>query len=218
MDEAIGVIFDMDGVLIDSADQHFESWRRMASEIGADVTRSQFDATFGRQNRDIIPIVFDVHDPARIRWMADRKEELYREIIRTEPPLVSGAAELVLALRSRGARLAVGSSAPRANVEMVVDLLGVGDAFTALVSGDEVSRGKPDPMVFQMACERLGLEPNRCVVVEDAPAGVAAAKAAGCRVVAILIHHRREDFTGTDLFVPRLNELTADALFGLARG
>jgi len=158
--ESFGVIFDMDGVLIDSADQHFESWRRMAEERGLSVTRSQFDATFGRQNRDIIPIVFGVEDPTEMQRMADRKEELYREIIRTDPPLVPGAAELVQALQATGARLAVGSSAPRANVEMVVGLLGAGDAFVALVTGDEVSQGKPDPMVFRMACDRRPRRPG----------------------------------------------------------
>ena len=212
-----GVIFDMDGVLIDSAEPHFESWRRLAAECGGRITRAQFKATFGRQNRDIIPILFSESSANRITALADRKEEIYRDLIRERPPIVPGAIELVRGLHIAGARLAVGSSGPRANIELVLNAMGVFDLMSAVVSGEDVTRGKPDPEVFTLACKRLGLPASRCVVIEDAPAGVQAAHTAGTKVVAMLMHHPAEAFEGADLIVNKLTDLSTGQLLTLGR-
>jgi beta-phosphoglucomutase len=217
-DSPTGVIFDMDGVLIDSAEPHLESWRRLAEECGGSVTREQFAATFGRQNRDIIPILFGEVSEDRTQVLSERKEEIYRDLVRERPPIVPGAVELVCGLKEAGAGLAVGSSGPMANVKLVVGAMGVGELISVIVSGDDVSRGKPDPQVFTVACERLGLAPGRCVVVEDAPAGVTAARAAGARAVAILMHHPADAFDGADLIVDRLGDLSVKQLISLAGG
>ncbi len=214
--QVIGVIFDMDGVLVDSADAHFESWMLLAAERGVSVTREQFDATFGRQNRDIIPIVFGESRDREVAAMSDRKEELYRDLVRTRPPVVDGSVQLVRGLHDAGAMLAVGSSAPRANIDLILDCMGVSALISAVVSADDVTRGKPDPQVFAVCCERLGLPPARCVVVEDAPAGTQAGRAAGAKTVAVLIHHREAAFVGVDLAVPRLADLTVEDLVALA--
>lgn len=214
----VGVIFDMDGVLVDSADAHFESWRRMAQELGLKVTNAQFHATFGRQNRDIIPIVFGVTDEDSIQRMADRKEELYRELVRNQPPIVPGSVQLVHGLHRAGARLAVGSSAPRANIELILNAMGIAECISAVVSGDEATRGKPDPQVFSIACEALGIPPARCVVIEDAPAGVQAARAAGAKAVALLLHHPSEEFGLADRIVERLADLSVEQVLALAAG
>jgi beta-phosphoglucomutase-like phosphatase (HAD superfamily) len=108
--------------------------------------------------------------------------------------------------------LAVGSSAPRENVDLILGAMGVTELISVIVSGDDVTRGKPDPQVFGTACRRLGMEPARCVVVEDAPAGIQAARAAGARTVAVLMHHAAEDFTGADLIVDRLSNLSVERL------
>lgn len=213
----IGVIFDMDGVLVDSADAHLESWRLLAAELGESIDESLFAQTFGRQNKDIIPLVFGRTGEEEIRRLADRKESLYRGLVRDSPPVVSGAVDLVRSLHEAGAVLAVGSSAPRANVELIVSAMGAADCFAALVTSEVVSRGKPDPEVFLAAAERIGLLPSRCVVIEDAPAGVAAAKAAGAWCVGVRLHHSAEALGAADLTVGKLEELTAERVLSVER-
>jgi len=214
--DSIGVIFDMDGVLVDSAESHYESWKRLAEECGGSVTREQFTRTFGRQNCDIIPILFGDVSDERSTALADRKEEIYRELIRSRPPIVEGAPELVRSLHDAGVRLAIGSSAPRENITLILDAMGVTSCVSAIVSGDDHERGKPDPQVFQLAVGRLGLEPSRCVVLEDAPLGVQAARAAGTRTVAVLLYHTAEAFDGADDIVSCLGELSVGRLVSLA--
>jgi beta-phosphoglucomutase len=213
--DQVGVIFDMDGVLVDSADAHFESWRRLGRELGIDITRRQFEETFGRQNRDIIPIRFGVTDAARIATLADRKEQLYRDCVRSNPPIVDGAVALVRGLHAAGARLAVGSSGPRENIELMLRAMTVAHHFDVVVSADDVARGKPDPEVFALACERLGVAAGRCVVIEDAPAGVDAARRAGCRCVAVMMHHDRNALQSADRIVERLGDLRVDEVLGM---
>ncbi len=211
----IGVIFDMDGVLVDSADAHLMSWKQMAEEHGLSVSESQVTDTFGRQNRDIIPILFGDVSPTRLQTLSDRKEEIYRELVRGKAPVVDGAVALVLSLADCGAKLAIGSSAPRANIDLVLSEMSLAECFDAIVSGDEVTRGKPNPEVFAMACQRLRMEPSCCVVIEDAPAGVTAAVRAGALGVAVAIYHPRSAFDGAALTVDRLSDLSADDLYRL---
>ncbi len=213
---SIGVIFDMDGVLIDSAPAHLRSWQVLARECGGTVTQEQFANTFGQQNCDIVPILFGKISEDRMRTLADRKEGIYRDLIRKRPPIVKGAVELVRGLYDAGVRLAVGSSGPRENIELALSAMNVGDCISVVVSGDEVARGKPDPEVFSLAANRLGVEPARCVVVEDAPVGVEAARAAGARVVAVLMHHPADAFGQADQVVPRLTDLSVEQLTSLA--
>jgi len=214
-DKRIGVIFDMDGVLVDSAEAHLASWKLMAAEHGLSVTESQVAATFGRQNRDIIPVLFGEVSDAKLKALGDRKEELYRDLVRGRAPVVPGADRLVRGLASCGAKLAIGSSAPRANIDLVLEEMGLVALFDVVVSGDEVTRGKPDPQVFTMACARMGLPADRCVVIEDAPAGVTAAKRAGAKGVAVMIHHERSAFAGADLVVGRLADIVVEDLYKL---
>ena len=216
-DPPIAVIFDMDGVLVDSAAPHFQSWQRLAEECGGTVTDEQFAETFGRQNRDIIPRLFGTVSDDRLRALADRKEEIYRDLVRENPPIVAGAVNLVRDLYASGVRLAVGSSGPRENIELILDGMRVRDCFAAVISSDDVTRGKPDPQVFVLAIDRLGVPPSRCVVVEDAPVGIAAAKAAEARAVAVLLHHSSDAFADADLRVQCLADLSAERLISLAR-
>ncbi len=212
----IGVIFDMDGVLIDSAKPHFRSWELLAEENGTVITEAQFSATFGQHNDNIVPKVFGAVSRARVCELADRKEELYRDLIRMEAPIVPGAQDLVRGLHDAGVSLAIGSSGPLANIELVVESMCVRDLIGAIVSGDDVTRGKPDPQVFVLACEALGISPARCVVVEDAPVGVSAARAAGTHVAAVLIYHSRDALADADLIADHLADLSVEQLVALA--
>lgn len=217
MDSSIGVIFDMDGVLVDSAAPHLRSWQLLAEECGGTVTQEQFSRTFGQQNRDIVPILFGLVSEKRMQQLANRKEELYRDIIRCDPPIIQGAVELVRDLHQAGVALAVGSSGPAENIDLVLSSMGVKECIAVVVSGDDVTRGKPDPQVFTTAADRLGIEPSRCVVIEDAPVGVEAAKVAGARTVAVLLYHQADAFDGADLVVQRLADLSVRKVFSLVR-
>lgn len=205
----------MDGVLIDSADAHWDSWRRLGEEIGVTVARERFTSTFGRQNRDIIPILFGEVDLKRSSALSKRKEAIYRDFIRDRPPIVAGAVELVRSLHAAGVALALGSSGPRDNIDLVLTAMRVADAISVIVSSDDVTRGKPDPQVFQLSIQRLGMPPEKCIVIEDAPAGVRAAKAAGARAVAVAVYHPRQAFPEADVTVDRLADLSVEQLQAL---
>lgn len=178
-------LWDVDGVIIDSGEQHRQAWAALARENGFPYSDEAFWATFGMRNSDIIPALFGVSDPARVAALGARKEALYRELVRREATALPGARELLAALHTAGYRQALGSSAPVANIETIISLLDIGSFLDGFVSGEHVAHGKPAPDIFLAGAALLGVEPARCVVFEDAPAGVAAAKAGGMRCVAV---------------------------------
>ena len=206
-------IFDLDGTLVDSYDAHFDAWRQVAGEIGHDLTVEQFARQFGRTNDPILREIFEwvgreTPDAAGLRSLADRKEALFRSVIEQAFPSMAGGRALLEALRQAGWRLAVGSSAPPDNVALAVAGLEAGSLFEALVHGDDVKHGKPDPEVFLLASKRLGVEPDRCVVVEDAPPGIEAAKRAGMASIGLASKGRtRAELAAADLVVDSLEEL-----------
>jgi beta-phosphoglucomutase len=205
---ARAVIFDIDGVLVDSYRAHLQSWLGVAREWGLEITEEDFARTFGRTSREIIAKFWGegLEDSER-RAIDDRKESLYREIISKSFPAMDGAAEIVRDLHGAGFRLAVGSSAPPENIRLSLERLGVRDLFEVVVTGRDVTRGKPDPEVFQIAAERLAVPPSCCVVVEDAPAGVAAAKAADMRCIALAGTATPDRLAAADRVVGSLREL-----------
>lgn len=209
------VIFDVDGVLVDSYDAHFRSWRDVLAEHGLALDEAGFAQTFGRTSREIIAKMWgDGVDDARARAIDDRKEALYRDLVRDAFPGMAGAVALIDALLAAGFVLGVGSSAPPENVELTLSCLGRRAAFSAIVTGRDVTRGKPDPQVFLLAAERLGVTPAQCVVIEDAPAGVRAAVAAGMAGVALLGTAPAETLAeaGARLTVGSLDELSPAVL------
>lgn len=209
------VIFDMDGVLVDSYHAHWESWRLMAEEIGKPLTEERFVTTFGRTSREIIAAHWgaDSLTDQEIAEFDRRKEALYRELVAKDFPVMDGAGELLQALHDSGFRLAVGSSGPPENVALAVERLGAGSLFHALVTGRDVKKGKPDPEVFLVAASRLGVPPERCAVIEDAPVGIAAANAAGMTSIALLsTGHTAESVSAARLIVRSLRELSPDRL------
>lgn len=212
----IGVIFDMDGVLIDSYEPHYRSWELLGEEIGHHITEAQFASGFGKTSRDFIRHLFGPsHTDADIKRLDDRKESLYRDLIRTRVPLMPGAVQAIARMRSAGARVAVGSSGPPENVSLAVAALGGEAVFDAIVTGADVRRGKPDPQVFLLAAERIGLRPARCVVIEDAVAGVEAARAAGMAVVGLLGTHSHGALAHATKTIHALDELSVNLVAGL---
>ena len=139
--------------------------------------------------------------------MGARKEELYRDLVRGKVPVNEGAIELVRYYSAGGYQSAVGSSTPRANIDLALGEMGIAELFGVIVSSEDVSVGKPDPTVFLTAASRLGVPPGDCLVIEDAPAGVQAGKAAGMVVVALAGAHPREKLSHADRVISFLNEL-----------
>ena len=208
-DAAGGVLFDMDGVLVDSYGAHLESWRALAAEEGLPFDREALTRMFGRTSHEMIGELWPDR-AADSQRLSRRKEAIYRTLVERSFPAMPGAAELVAALDEAGYALALASSGPPENVELALERLGVRERFDAVVTGRDVELGKPDPQVFLLAARRLGLPPERCVVVEDAPVGVEAAHAAGMTAVVLLsTGRRREDFAGCrpELVVSGLAEL-----------
>ncbi len=204
------MIFDVDGVLIDSYDAHFQSWKIMLNRHGEDMTEEQFRATFGQTNPTIFRGQYPAFNEADYDALGEEKEAAYREIIREAFPEIPGAAELIGKLHEAGAVLAIGSSGPPENVQAVLDVLPGSEHIAATVNGKDVTHGKPDPEVFLKAAAKINLPPERCVVVEDAPVGVAAGKAAGCKVVALTGTADAAELSEADRVVDTLKDLTAD--------
>jgi len=204
------VIFDLDGVLINTGEFHRLSWHDLAREEGFEMTDEFFYRTFGMQNYQIISQLVDKELPrAEIDAMGQRKEEYYRQRIAGQLTLMEGVEELLADLKSKGFRMAIGSSTPRVNLEFMLDNIKVHGYFEAYVTGEEVSNGKPAPDTFLKAAEKLALPAGRCVVVEDAVQGVQAGKAAGMAVVAITTTRPRKDLEQADKIVDSMTELSA---------
>jgi len=214
------VIFDADGVLVDSYRAHFEAWKAMGRELGEDLTEERFASTFGMRNEDLMHLLWDVEVPeADIPAWSDWKEAKYREILLADFPAMDGARELIDALRAAGFRLAVGSSGPPENVVACLRGLEREHAFDATVTGVEVSRGKPDPEVFLKAAAKLGVPPGRCAVVEDAVVGIEAAARAGTVPIGLTGTTTREALSKrAALVVDGLRDLSPERIAALIDG
>jgi HAD superfamily hydrolase (TIGR01509 family) len=205
-----GALFDWDGVVIDSSRQHAESWELLAAELGRDLPPDHFLRGFGMKNQVIIPEILGwTRDPDEIHRWSLRKEELYREIVRArgiEP--LPGVVDLLRMLREHGVPCAVASSTHRENIEAIFDVIGVRGCFQAVVTAEDVARGKPDPEVFLKSAAKIGCDPRRCVVFEDALVGIAAGHAAGARVIAVATTNPLDALGEADRAVQSLQEVT----------
>ncbi|HEX8217723.1 MAG TPA: HAD family phosphatase [Chloroflexia bacterium] len=219
MEEPRAVVWDLDGVLVDSAAAHNSSWQVMSERYGVayDPDRD-FPNIFGKHNTDIIGMMWQVTDAGRVAEMADAKETAFRREA-AQLKALPGAVELVQELARRGWKQAIGSSAPMANISVLLEATGVGPYMQAIASGDDVTAGKPDPQVFLIAFERLGVSPRNGVVIEDAPAGIQAGVRAGAATLGVTTTQSAEALqaAGADRVVASLAGITVDDLEALVR-
>jgi beta-phosphoglucomutase len=210
------VIWDLDGVIIDSADEHRRAWHRLAQEEGLPFTDEQFWATFGQRNDTIIPLLWGEMPAERVRELADRKEAYFREYIRETAAPLPGAIELLSTLKEAGYQQALASSTPIANIDLISEVLGLKRYLTALVSGESVAHGKPAPDVFLKAASELHIEPHKCLVIEDAVAGVEAALAGGMYCIAVAYDRDLPGLRAATLMVKNLTEVNVERIRELA--
>ena len=213
-----GAIFDLDGVLIDSSALHLASWKQVGAEMGFTMTDEIFWETFGMPNRQILPLLYERPLSAEeIQALSEQKEEAYRALAPGSVAPQPGAVALLHSQKDECFRVALRTSTPRSNLRVILPALGIEWAFDAVVCGDDVTHGKPDPEVFRTAGERIGVPSERCVVVEDAVVGVQAARGAGMRCLAVTTTHPREKLAEADRVVISLEEVDARDFEALIR-
>jgi beta-phosphoglucomutase len=208
------VLWDMDGTLVDSGEYHWEAWRETMAARGRALSRAEFDATFGQRNDAILRRYIGPQVTAEeIERIGDAKEAHYRELVRRRGiSALPGVRDWLLRLHAAGWRQAIASSGPRLNAQTILDALALAGSFEAIIAAEDVVHGKPDPEVFRAAAARLGVEPGRCVVVEDAPTGIEAGRRAGMRTLGVLNTHPD---LAADRTVRSLAELEPDAFESL---
>lgn len=212
------LIFDMDGTIVDNMAFHTQSWITFFERRGRVVDADEFfRTTAGRQGKEIIRSHMGEHlDDDEVAVLNHEKEAVYRELYAPHLKAVAGFEDLIADARSQGIALAVGTAAPPANVEFTLDGLDLRRHFETVVGATDVPRGKPHPDVFLEAAKRCGAEPANCIVFEDAPLGVEAARRAGMRVVVITTTLPAESFAEFDNVIAIVDDfasLSLDALF-----
>jgi beta-phosphoglucomutase len=200
----------MDGTLLDSAEYHWLAWRDTLAGERFELAHHQFVATFGQRNDTILRDWLGADLPiGEIDRIGNAKEARYRALVQESGiTLLPGVERWLMRLQADGWRQAIASAAPRANVEAIMAALGIAPYFDAVSSAEDVQRGKPDPQVFLVAAQRVGVPPARCVVVEDAPAGLLGAQRGGMRAIGVRSSHADLQ---ADIVVDTLADLPDDA-------
>ena len=207
---ARAVLWDMDGTLIDSMPYHWQAWQDILRQINRTVEHGAWNQTVGMRNSEIIPLLFPDMSPEEAVYVDRAKEARYRELIEQQGiELLPGVAEWIERFEALGWQQAVASSAPPENVAAIAHALHLNGTFAALISGADVQRGKPDPDIFLAAAQRLKVEPQHCLVIEDASAGVEAAHRAGMKAIGVLNTHPHLE---ADLVVKSMQDLTWDMI------
>jgi beta-phosphoglucomutase family hydrolase len=211
--ELRAVLWDMDGVVADTARQHFQSWQFAFGKHGVKFSEGEFKSVFGQRNDIIIRKIMGAGvNPAMIEKVARDKEEFFRAAVKKDLKPFPGVIKLLITIKDNGIRAAIGSSAPLENIRAVLSGLGIEDYFQALVYGLEVQEGKPSPQVFQLAARKLGAQPGNCIVIEDAVAGVRAAKSGGMHCIAVTNTHPAATLAEADVVVDSLERIGLNQL------
>lgn len=214
-DEPCLAIFDHDGVLVDSLELHQAAWVELGRRADLAFTPEFIRETFGMTNPSIFrKLLGDDISPEEMARLGDMKEVCYREWARGRLALMPGVDALLDGLAASDVRLAIGSSAPRPNLELTVEVCGMHGRFAAIAALEDITHGKPDPEVFLLAAKRAGVSPSRAVVFEDATVGIQAAKAAGMYAVGVGTTHPLESLraAGADEAVPHLEDYPVERL------
>lgn len=207
----LGVMFDMDGVLVDSERLHVQADAETFRRYGLEIPPDAWTTIFGMKSEDGLQSILERYGTGKenVERLAREKRNRYFELAEDGLDLIPGAKEYVLYCRGRSLRTAVVTSGKAYYQLPFLERMGVLSLFDAVVTGDEVSKGKPDPEAYLLASSRLGISPARCLVIEDADNGIRSAKAAGCKAIGITTTLSRETLlsVGADLVVDGFREL-----------
>lgn len=214
-----GLLFDMDGVLVNNLEVHREAFAEFFRRYGVERSFDELSRVFGKGNDDIMGELMpkDIVERVGIRELGYEKEAIYREIYAPTISPQPGLLQFLAEGQERGLRSAVGSSGCKANVDFVLDKCHITHFFSATVAGDQVTHCKPDPEIYLTAASKLGLEPCECIVFEDAEAGIEAAKRAGMKVVALATTFDREFLArlSPDMIINDFRDIVVDDLLRL---
>lgn len=211
-DHLEAVIWDLDGVIADTVAYHYRAWRDVFKERGVAYRQADFMPYFGRRHDTIIKAVLGDLPPEELDTINEEKQKKFRRLVAQNLRAMPGAIALVKSLHEHGIKQAIASSAVPENIEIIIRGLSIEDCFQAIVHGMEVKEGKPSPQIFLLAAKKLKARPDHCVVIEDAIAGVAAARNAGMKCVAVTNSHPKEALNGADLIVGTLEEIKVSDL------
>lgn len=201
-----GVIFDMDGTLIESTKADYLAWKRVFNDMGRELTYEDYQPLLGIRSAEVIKKILGVIDDQEIKKLLAEKLEYFREIAERDGiKPVEGAEEFIKSFKNLPVKLALATSSRQAKMKMVMTKLGFINYFDVIVTGEEVTNSKPAPDIFLDTAKRLSLAPEDCIVFEDAVNGVKAAKAAGMKCVAITTTHAAEDLKDADLIIDRFD-------------
>ncbi len=211
--EAKAVIWDMDGIIVDTAQYHRKGWQIVFQKRGANYTEEDYRRNTGKRNDGIIRNVLgEKIAQNEIMTITREKDETFRQLIGQNIRPLPGVLKLITSLKEHGFKIAIASSASIENIRLITQSLKIHNYFDAIVSGWEVTKGKPNPQVFLLAVKKLGVEAEDCIVIEDAIVGVTASKRAGIRCIAVTNTNPKEDLQEADLVIDTLEEITVDDL------
>lgn len=213
---SLGIIFDMDGVLLDTFEAHLVTWQQVAAAAGFSFTREEFLALFGKTSKKIAEAIWQrPFSREEIEKLDAHKESLFRDVFRQSPRFVDGVRELIARLQQAKIPFGIGSSAIRENVDLAIELLELKNI--ASVSLSEVAHAKPAPDIFLLAAERMKMSPQNCIVIEDSHSGWCAAAAANMKCIAYVDPARGEIDTQSALCkISHMNEISLDFLKEIA--
>ncbi len=207
--EVKAVIWDMDGIIADTSQYHFEGWQIVFGRKGVNYTKEDFRRNTGKRSDTIVREVLGENIPQNeITKIIQEKDETFRQLMGQTIKLFPGVFKLITSLKEHGFKIAIGSSAPMENILLITRSLKIDTYFDAIISGWEVTKGKPNPQTFLLAAEKLGVASEDCIVIEDAISGVAAGKSAGMLCIAVTNTTPREELQAADLILDTLEEIT----------
>jgi beta-phosphoglucomutase family hydrolase len=219
MTQLKGLVFDMDGTLVDNLEYHFMSFDEYARRKGLTLLEPMSLKLNGMHSDDVFRTMLGEEQCKKysLDELNRGKEEVYRDMYRGHIEPLPGILELLREAKERGVKCAIGSSGCRENVEFIIEGLGIADYIDVSISGSDVTHGKPHPEIFLTAIERMGLKPEECIVVEDAVNGILAGVAAGCKCLGITTTASAEVLTeaGADMCVDDYSTITLDDLQNL---
>lgn len=210
------VVFDMDGVIVDTNPTHKIAIQQFCARYGFDLSEEELRTkVYGRTNRDWITNLFGTLTEEQLEAYGFEKEQLFRELYAPIIEPVKGLVTFLELLKTNNIPRSIATSAPRANVDFILNATGIGHYFDLILDERVVSRGKPDPEIYIKSAKALNLPNAQCIVIEDSLSGVAAAKASGSKVIGITTTHSEEELKNTDLTIRDFDDLNMNQLMKL---